>query len=265
MFQRITWRGRRMICPAPESLVQHALGVVDPSIARHLEACPACQAEITQLRGEAGLLQAARLGERRIETSDCLAEAVVADFVEGRLGPGERAPVVAHLLSCARCRSTVAATGRLLQDEAVTKAMPGGVERDWKRWSLPIGLAAAAAVLLLVWPRGAPVVEPVPGLRDSVTAVTPAPTPLAPRGSVSQVNRFVWSSMPGIDRYRLRLYDNQGALRWTAETPDTVSALPDSIVLSPSASYFWKVEGQTEWQRWSPSELVDFLVTGAKR
>jgi hypothetical protein len=254
-----------MTCPAPESLVLHALGAVDPSIARHLEACPACQAEIAQLREEAGLLQAARLVERPIETSDCLDEAAVAGLVEGRLAPEKRVPVVAHLLTCAHCRSTVAAIGRLLDDDMVRKAIAAGADHRWKGWSLPLGLAAAAAVVLIAWPRGAPVVEPVPRLRDSVTAAAATPTPIAPRGSVSRVNRFVWSSMPGVDRYRLRLYDGQGALMWTAETPDTVLALPDSIVLSPPASYFWNVQGQTEWQRWSPSDLVDFLVTGAKR
>jgi hypothetical protein len=254
-----------MNCPAPESLVPHALGAEDPSIARHLEDCPVCQAEIAQLRDAAGLLRNARSVEHRTETSDCLEEAVIAGFVEGRLTPEERSPVVAHLLTCARCRATVAAIGRLLADEAVAKAMPGGTAPRWKHWSLPLGLAAAATVVFLVWPRGAAVVEPVPGLRDSVIAGAPSPTAFAPRGSVSSVDRFVWSSVPDVDRYRLRLYNDQGALVWMAEGPDTALSLPDSVRLSAPATYFWKVEAQTDWQRWAGSDLVEFRLVEQKR
>jgi hypothetical protein len=215
---------------------------------------------MAQLQEAAGLLRTATSVQRRTETSDCLEEDAVAGFVEGRLTPEQRAPVITHLLICARCRSTVAATGRLLAEEAVTKAIAGGAAPRWKHWSLSLGLAAAAAIVLLVWPRGAAVVEPVPGLRDSVIAGAPSPIAIAPRGSASGTDRFVWSSVPEVDRYRLRLYNEAGALVWTAEGPDTAVSLPDSVRLSTPATYFWKVEAQTEWQRWAGSDLVEFRL-----
>jgi hypothetical protein len=263
MLQRIPWR-RRVTCPAPESLVPHALGAEDPTITRHLEGCAVCQAELARLQEAAGLLRAQRAFERRTETPGCLEESAIADLVEGRMTPEERAPLVAHLLTCAHCRSLVRATGALLADEAVAREIPRGVERPWRRWSLPLGLAAAAAVVLFLWP-GIERTDSTPGLRDSTPTIINAPVPIAPRSSVARVDRFVWSSVPRVDRYRLRLYDAEGALLWTAETADTVLALPDSVVLAAPGPYFWKVEAQTEWRRWAPSDLVEFRLMGSQR
>jgi anti-sigma factor RsiW len=254
-----------MNCPAPESLVPHALGAVDPSIALHLEGCPVCQAEVAQIQEVTGALRATRSLKRRTVTPDCLDEQLIGDFVEGRLTAEERSPVVAHLLTCARCRSAVAATGRLLADETVTKAMPGGAERRWKRWPLPLGLAAAAAVVLLAWPRNAGDIEPIPGMREPPVAGVVAPLPIAPRGPAARVDQLVWSSVPEVDRYRLRLYNEQGALLWTAEAADTAVSLPDSVRLSAPATYFWKVEAQTEWQRWASSDLLEFRLLTSER
>jgi hypothetical protein len=247
-------------CPAPASLVPIALGGDDPTIARHVEGCPICRAELVRLRETAGVLRAERSFQRRSETPDCLPEPVIADFVEGRLVPAARAPVVAHLVTCARCCSLVAATGHLLADESVVRQLPRVQERRWLRWSLPVGLAAAAAALLLVWPRSTPDVEPVPGLREPPIAGPVTPRPILPQSSLARVDRFIWSSVPEVDRYRLRLYDEQGGLLWARETEDTTVSLPDSVRLSAPATYFWKVEAQTELQRWAGSDLVEFRL-----
>jgi hypothetical protein len=264
MLQRIPWR-RRVTCPAPESLVPHALGEEDPTISRHVESCAVCQAELARLQEGVGLLRAQRAFERRTETPDCLEESAIADFVEGRLTPAARAPLVAHLLTCDHCRSLVRATGCLLADDAVAKAIPKVVDHRWRRWSLPVGLAAAAAVLLFVWPRSTEHTDSTPGMREPTPASTVVPVPITPRASVARVDRFVWASVPGVDRYRLRLYDAEGALVWTEETSDTVAALPDSVALSAPDTYFWKVEAQTEWRRWAPSDLVEFRLMGSQR
>jgi hypothetical protein len=263
MLQRIPWR-RRVTCPAPDSLVPHLLGAEDPVITRHVKGCAICQAELARLQEGVGLLRAQTASQRRTETPDCLEESAIADFVEGRLSPEERAPLVAHLLACARCRSVVRATGGLLADDAVAKAIPKEVDHKWRRWSLPVGLAAAA-VLLFVWPRSTEHTDSTPGLRDSTPTIINAPMPIAPRASVARVDRFVWSGVPGVDRYRLRLYDDEGALVWTVETADTAVGLPNSVVLSPPGPYFWKVEAQTEWRRWAASDLVEFRLIGSQR
>jgi hypothetical protein len=254
-----------MTCPAPESLVPHALGEEDPIITRHVEACPACQAELARLQEAAGLLRIERSFLRRTETPDCLEESAIADFVEGRLRQEARAPLVAHLLTCANCRSRVQATGSLLADSAVTGEIPKAIDHRWRRWSLPVGIAAAAAILLLVWPRSTEHTDLAPGLRDSTPTIIDAPVPIAPRASVTRVDRFLWFGVPGVDRYRLRLYDNEGALVWTAETAETVAAQPDSIVLAAPGTYFWKIEAQVEWQRWAASDLVEFRLTAPRQ
>jgi hypothetical protein len=213
-----------------------------------------------------GTVRAERSLERRNQTSECPDELVIADFVEGRLTSAARAPVVAHLVTCARCRSVVVATGRLVADEAVTSEMPRDEERRWQRWSLPVGLAAAAALLLvLVWPRSTEYTDPTPGLRDSPPATSIAPVAIAPQASVSRVDRFVWSSVPRVERYRLRLYDDEGKLMWSTATGDTVMRLPTSVSLSGDGRYSWKVEAETESGRWTGSDLVDFHLRGSGR
>jgi len=242
--------------PTPESLIPFALGTDDPATARHASACATCQAEIERLQESAGLLRGSASIERRIETPDCLDELVVADFVEGRLSPESRGPVVAHLLTCARCRSVVKATA----------AAPNAPERRWLGWSVPLGLAAAAALVLLLVPRGGGD-NATPGLREPTVTSTIAPVPIAPApgGSVTLVDRLVWSSVPGAERYRLRLFDREGSTLWTVETTDTSVALPDSVRLTRGVPYFWRVEAQADWMRWAASDLVSFQLAAPRR
>ena len=125
---------------------------------------------------------------------------------------------------------------------------------------MPLGLAAAAALVLAFWPSSGDHRSPPPELRERPLTSTLAPSPIAPRASVGQVDRLVWSSVPHAERYRVRLYDGAGSAVWTVETADTSVALPDSVGLTPRATYFWKVEAQTEWRRWAASDLVEFRV-----
>jgi len=251
-----------MTCPTPETLVPHALGAGDPAVAGHVTGCPTCQAEVAQIREAAGVLRSTVVLDRRVETSACLEESAIADFAEGRLDARARAPVVAHLVNCARCRSVVRAAGGALTDVAVTTEV---ARRPGRRWSLPLGIAAAAAVALLLWPRGTDDTGVTPGLREPADTGSLAPLPIAPRGPVERVDRLLWSSMPGVVRYRMRLYNEEGDLLWTAETADTLVMLPDSVGLSPRATYFWKVEAQIEWRRWAASDLVEFRLGGPSR
>jgi len=262
-------RSGRVTHPAPESLIPYALGAADPATGRHVEDCPTCRAEIGRLREAAGSVRASVSLERLGETADCLDELTVADFVMGRLGPEARGPIVSHLLSCARCRSVVRAGGRLLADPALAPELSGAARPSagirWRGWSLPLGLAAAAALLLLLLvPRRSDDGSTL-GLRDTTLTSADAPVPIAPRASVPRVDQLVWSKVPRAERYRLRLYDSEGAVLWTVETADTVAALPDSVGLSSRVTYFWKVEAQTEWKRWASSDLVEFRLVEPSR
>jgi hypothetical protein len=254
--------GREAVsCPARESLVPLALGADDPIIARHVAGCADCRLEVGQLREAAGVLRGPAALERLAKTPECLDEFAVADFVEGRLAPQARVPIVAHLLTCARCRSVVRATGCLLADPGVAAE---GSSRRLRRWLLPLGLAAAAAVVLLVWP-GTEETRLPPSTRGPIPGSAVGPALIAPRASVARVDRFIWSRVPRVARYRLRLYDAEGSVLWMGETADTVVPRADSVTLSPGVSYFWKVEAQVESQRWAASDLVEFQLTGTKR
>jgi anti-sigma factor ChrR (cupin superfamily) len=251
----------RVTHPAPESLIPFALGGGDSAVAGHVAACVTCQAEIERLQDAGGLLRSTASLERRIRTPACLDELVVADFVDGRLSAGDRVTVVAHLSTCAHCRSVLKATSRVIADPGTTTVRPPS-----RRWAAPLGLAAAAALLLLLVPRGADE-NPSQGLREPTVTSTNAPSPIAPAPgeSVARVDRLVWSSVPGAERYRVRLYDREGSTLWTRETSDTSVALPDSITFHPRVPYFWRVEAQAEWMRWTASDLVSFQVVGSRR
>lgn len=250
-----------MTHPAPELLTPLALGAEDPIVARHVAHCATCQLEVGRLREAAGLLRGPAAFERLAETPECLDELAIADFVEGHLGPEARAPVVDHLLTCAHCRSVVRSTGRLLTDPELSATVR---PRPWRRWALPLSLAAAAAVLLLVWPRAEETGVP-PATRGTTSGPAIPPVPIAPRASVARVDRFVWSRLPRVDRYRLRLYDAEGNVLWTVETADTSVALPGDVRLSSGVTYFWKVEAQVGWQRWVASDLVGFELGSERR
>src|SRR5688572_11595910 len=257
-----TFRSIRVSCPVPELLIGHVLGNGDHAVARHVNGCASCQTEAARLREAAGVLRSSAMLKPHRETADCPDEFALADFIDGRLAQEDRAPVVAHLLMCARCRTVVAAASSALADPAVTAAIP--TSRPSRRWVLPIGAAAAAALVLTLWPGATPD-QPSVDLRERTVTTTVAPQPISPRGLSDDPHQLVWSGVPHAERYRLRVYAADGSLLWSFDTADTLVALPDSARLTPGTVYFWKVEAQTEWKRWVASDLIEFRTRGSGR
>ncbi len=186
----------------------------------------------------------------------------MAAYLTGALRPGERSRIEAHLAECEACCTELIEVSRLLRTQ------PRRL-----RWVVPAGAVAAAAavVLLVLWPR--PENEPgsALGYREPAITTTVAPRVIAPRGVLSSVPRivggastaipkFTWTSVPRVDQYRLRLFDATGTVMWETQVTDTVVALPDGIRLQPGASYLWKVEAQTGWNRWVGSDLTEFSL-----
>ena len=252
---RAILQGRRVSHPAPELLTPYALGADDPATAQHVEGCAICRAEIEELQAAAGLLRGPVVLETQIETPNCLDELVIADFVDGQLTPQLRASAIDHLSTCARCRAVLKATSDLATNSA--DLTPQAKRRGY-RWTLPAGFAAAAVLALLLLPRGGD----SPNLREPAVTSTVAPAPLtpAPGASVAQVDRLVWSSVPGAERYRVRLYNGDGSVLWSVVTADTFATLPDSIRLQSRVPYFWRIEAEAEWMRWASSELASFQI-----
>jgi anti-sigma factor RsiW len=174
----------------------------------------------------------------------------VAAYLDGALPRSGRSRIEAHVAVCEECRRELIEVGRLLRTRP-----------HRHRWYLPVGVAAAAAavVLLAVWPR--PAGRPAePGYREPAVTSTVAPVVVAPRGVTAAVPRLVWTAVPHADRYRLAVFDDTGRVVWETETGDTSVPRPDSIPLQQGARYFWKVEARTGWQRWVGSELVGFSL-----
>ncbi|HTR21898.1 MAG TPA: zf-HC2 domain-containing protein [Gemmatimonadales bacterium] len=181
-----------------------------------------------------------------------LASGEIAAFVEGRLATAERSRVAAHLVQCDACRDELIEVSRLFH----TRPRP-------RRRYMPIGAVAAvaaAALLLVVWPRHG-TQSPMPsGYREPPVTTTVAPVVVAPRGVIRQVGSFVWNGVSGADHYRLTVFDDVGRVAWGTETSDTSAVMPAGVRLQPGMKYLWKVEAQTSWNRWVGSDLVDFSI-----
>jgi len=185
----------------------------------------------------------------------------IAALAAGTLDAGLRASVLPHIASCAYCRAAVASVARALAAPTVAREIVAaeGARRRFFRIALP--LAAAAVLLLLTWP---PVDIRGPGHRAPPPATATTPVPLDPIGSVAVADVLRWSAVTGADRYRVTLFDAAGRVVYEARLPDTLAALPDSVVLAPGRTYLWKVEARTGFDRWAASELVEFSVAGPR-
>jgi hypothetical protein len=192
-----------------------------------------------------------------LATAECLDEDTVAALAEGMLHGAARARALGHLAECPRCRTAVASVSRALGDPMVAReiATLGAARRQLFRIAVPA--AAAAIILLLAMPS--PKGDVAPHRAPTISAVS-SPVPMSPIGIVAAADILRWSSVSGADRYRTTLFDDTGAVVYETQTADTVVALPDSVHLTPSRSYLWKVEARTGWGRWSASELSEFSV-----
>ena len=191
----------------------------------------------------------------------------IAAYLDNALAPSDRTRVEAHAAECDECRA------ELIESASLLRTQP-----QVHRWYVPAGAvaAAAAAVLLLIWVRPASTPTGTTGYREPAVTTTVAPVVVAPRGVVgpAPVNvpagalrgvtagarLFVWTAVPRADRYRLALFDEAGSVVWETQTADTAAPLPASLRLRMGATYLWKVEAQTGWNRWVASDLVEFSV-----
>lgn len=194
----------------------------------------------------------------------CLDPDDLAACAAGSLPPERRPAALGHLAECRDCRLAMASLARALESPAVREALaslPGRhATRDRGRFriALPVAAAAAAVLFVALWAGGVP----APGPAHRAPAITAAdnPEPISPLGATRQVDALRWSAVPGVDRYRVTLFDAVGQMLFEAELQDTLILLPDTIGLLPGRAYFWKVEARTGWDRWSASPLLEFSV-----
>lgn len=199
-------------------------------------------------------------------TPNCVDDHTIAALAEGSLDPEEHTDVMRHVAACARCRSMVASVARTLSDPAVAREIravedqrrPTNAGRRIRRIGRIAAAAAAAVLLLLAWPQQ--VEEPQSHRAPSITRA-PAPEAIRPVGSVAGASHLIWMSVSGADRYRVALFDAEGEVLYEIEGPDTVAALPDSVLPGPGETYWWRVEARLGFDRWTASDLIEFSVS----
>jgi hypothetical protein len=162
----------------------------------------------------------------------------VAAAVDGRLPPGRRASIEAHLAICAACRAEVASVS------AMVDSAPAPTRRS--RWpALASLVAVAAAMLLVLGPvtrrgvdrRVSPADQRGTPSSTEIAVISPTSAGEIDRDSV----RFSWHRDEA-STYRLFLTDSAGALLFNESTSDTVLGIPASVRLTPGAHYFWYVD-----------------------
>jgi anti-sigma factor RsiW len=191
-------------------------------------------------------------GERHLAADEVVA------YVDGAVDGDERRRIEAHLAACAECRVEVSDV------VALARALPA-VRRARLRIWVPAAAAAGVAIVL-AWPRHPQQRTPVgEAHRRGAVMTTAAPRPIAPAGVVTTADTLVWTSVPGADAYAVRVFDASSTVIWDGQTSDTTAVLPATIGWRAGASYFWKVEARTGFDRWAASELVEFVVPNGRR
>lgn len=257
-------------CPAPPELMATALGGPNESgngaIERHIETCVACKVHVDEIRKMAAMLHAVPSAP---PSSRCLDNDAIAELADGRDSSPE-SDALAHAAGCASCRARLAAVVNLLGDATIMSEInllqhPRRLRRHgWHRTRLAItgGLAAAAAAAIVL-------LDPVrSGLqgdrveseahREAAITATTAPRIVSPADITGRVDSLRWTSVAQADLYRVRVWDLEGSVVWTVETPGTGVAMPQ--VIQVGRSYLWEVSARTGWDRWVSSDFVEFTL-----
>jgi hypothetical protein len=164
------------------------------------------------------------------------------------LPAARRAKVLDHVARCAQCAQIyrglkILATEAAAFDPAVPRTPSRRVLAWPSRWVYG-GLAAAAAVLLVMWLPLRHTGSPAPSASpDQVRSpVKATPVPLEPTGRVTDAPRaFRWQPVAGAVRYRVELLDGQGNPLWSsAPLEGTAVEWPPTVPRSPGR-YYWQV------------------------
>ncbi|HUQ84434.1 MAG TPA: zf-HC2 domain-containing protein [Gemmatimonadaceae bacterium] len=190
-----------------------------------------------------------------------LTDDVLAAYLDRSLPPTEAHAAETHLAGCLPCRDELVALSALVHREPAA--------RRWRRFAVPAGALAAAAVAFMMFApwrtTPAPGTLPPDRMREStrvgsgiglVSVVVPAEDDTVAATNVT----FVWRPFGPNGTYLLRLAD-ESAVRWTIDTGDTTVVLPDSVRLDRGRSYQWWVDAITSDGRSVSTGIRRFRTT----
>lgn len=194
---------------------------------------------------------------------------MVEAYLFDRLSEDERERFEAHYLTCDRCQVEIRKALQLrsaFQAAAAVGSDSAGspVDAKVRRWhpAVKIGSLLAAATLaglLLLRPGGLDMSEdPAHRAADVDTQTV---TPLTPDGPVPGVEGFHWSVLPGVERYRVTLFDEGGNVLFEEVVTDSVLLVPPNVRLDQGTAYLWKVEAEVGFDRWLSSDLITFSIS----
>jgi hypothetical protein len=171
---------------------------------------------------------------------------------------------IAHLSECEDCRRRMSAVAHLVDDVHISGEIEL-LERPRRRWIPVVGTLAAAAVATIII-GGPTLMRSRPAPSESDTAIhregtittTAPPRILSPAAIAKRGDALRWTSVAGADAYRVQVWDSEGNVVLSTETPDTVLALP--AVVKPGVTYLWEVKARTGWDRWVSSEFLQFTI-----
>lgn len=169
----------------------------------------------------------------------------LAAYLDGMAAMTDRAAVESHLATCRECRTEWLALADALR---VLRAPARG-------WIAPLAVAAALLLFVLVPKLEGPATHREP---EMLTVV--APVVMAPAGPVASARTIEWSRVPGVDRYRVTVFDSAGVVIWQAFATDTAATLPPAVVLVPGTPYYLRVHARSGFDRWTGSKLVEFRL-----
>jgi hypothetical protein len=184
----------------------------------------------------------------------------LAAYLDGTLDRHDRERVESVLASNPEARAELVEASRLV----TTLPSQSPARRPW---GLISAAAVAAVALLAIGPTllRKPATVPVATERRvpvdeamRIRVVSPAEAAVVDGSSV----RFTWNAVSGAT-YQLTLTNAEGRAVWQATSADTSLAIPTSVKLSASSSYYWNVDALAADGSSTTSGIKSF-TTGAK-
>jgi hypothetical protein len=255
-------------CLTDDDLVAMAFDAGTPGSVtlQHIAECDGCEDRLVRLLHAAHAMTVAAAAS--VPDDRCLTDGQLAELAQSEASPDQA--VLSHVATCAGCSSMLASLLRLLDDPHV-RADVQQAERRYaaSRRRTAVRATAGAATLaaalvagLILRPDAMPDRAVVPDAtlhRQSVSTTEIVPRIIAPAMPNTVPDTLRWTSVPFADRYRVLMFDRDGALTWEAQTRDTAIALPQRL-RTEAAAYLWKVEARTDWNRWVASEWAELAI-----